>query len=92
LENSGLENVSRYFRIALVCPDFRVLIAGSTPARTNHRIESSDYSVSHLLTYKSQQSRPDYSTKPPSSWTSTSRCIQLYGPIAQQEVSPVPLA
>ena len=57
-----------------------------------YRIESSDYSVSRLLTYKCQQSSPDYSTKPPSSWTSTSRCIQLYGPIASLEVGPTPLA
>lgn len=50
--------------------------------RTIHRIESSDYSGSRLLTYKCQQSKPDYSTKPPSIWASTSRCTQLYGSIA----------
>lgn len=34
----------------------------------------------------------DYADKPPSRWTSTSRCIQRYGPMTRWGVTPIPLA
>ena len=75
LINDGLENISRYFRIALAQDNSR-----TSPIL--HRIELSDYSVSMQLAYKCQLRKSDYSTKPPSNRTSTSRCIRLYGPVA----------
>lgn len=71
------------FSPALKCDDFDCEKTIKAFSRRPHslqryRIECRYYSLPCSLGYRASRNT-DYSDKPPSSWTSTSRCIQLYG-------------
>jgi len=64
-------------------------LASRTHPRASGRMSGLLFAGLH---YKSSGPAKDYSDKPPSSWTSTSRCIQLYRATTSGIVTTLPLA